>query len=57
MGRLKNGMSLDADEDLGIVIFYDPPPVDLTRGTGCKDALLRREVSGCHDSKPPPRLR
>ena len=56
-GRLKNSISFAGDDSLGIVISYDPPPRNLTKGqvfgTECYDggtpvAILR---------KPPPQGR
>ena len=53
-GSVKNGVKLDSDEDLGVAIFYDPPPSELTRGqiarTYCYDpglmvAVLRPPLS------------
>ncbi len=43
-GRVKNGVSFDDKEDLGVQIYYDPPPGELTRGqvsrTYCYDSGL-----------------
>ena len=54
-GRVKNGPNFSGPEDLGIQIFFDPPPHDLTRGqvsrTYCYDlgvvvAALREPLTG-----------
>ena len=54
-GRTKNGARLDSDRDLGIQIYYDPPPYALTRGqvtrtycygSGFQIAALREPLSG-----------
>lgn len=41
-GTTKNGVQFDESADLGVQIFYDPPPYELTRGqvarTYCYDA-------------------
>ena len=41
-GTVKNGVLLEGTRDLGVQIFYDPPPHALTRGqlsrTYCYDA-------------------
>ena len=43
-GSVKNGAKFDEKEDLGVLIFYDPPPGELTRGqisrTYCYDPGL-----------------
>ena len=43
-GKVKNGVSFDDREDLGVQIYYDPPPGELTRGqvsrTYCYDGGL-----------------
>ena len=31
-GRVKNGVRFDSNMDLGVQIYYDPPPDELTRG-------------------------
>ena len=54
-GKARNGVSFDRLQDLGVHIFYDPPPHDLTRGqvarTYCYDngrrvAGLRQPLTG-----------
>ena len=43
-GKVKNGVSFEDREDLGVQIYYDPPPGELTRGqvsrTYCYDGGL-----------------
>ena len=43
-GKVKNGVRFDDREDLGVQIYYDPPPSELTRGqvsrTYCYDGGL-----------------
>lgn len=31
-GAVKNGVTFDEERDLGVQLYYDPPPYDLTRG-------------------------
>ncbi|MCY4652043.1 MAG: CAP domain-containing protein, partial [Dehalococcoidia bacterium] len=54
-GRTKNGARFDSDRDLGIQIYYDPPPHALTRGqvtrtycygSGLQIAALREPLTG-----------
>ena len=54
-GRTKNGVRFDSDRDLGIQIYYDPPPHALTRGqvtrtycygSGLQIAALREPLTG-----------
>ena len=54
-GRVKNGAQFSDPDDLGVQIYYDPPPHSLTRGqlarTYCYDsgrlvASLRRPLTG-----------
>ncbi len=54
-GKTKNGAKLNESKDLGIQIYYDPPPHQLTRGqlawTSCYDsgrlvAALRQQLTG-----------
>ena len=44
-GTLKNGAAIHSERDLGVQIFYDPPPHSLTRGqlsrTYCYDGGLK----------------
>ena len=44
-GRVKNGVTFRGDRDLGVQVYYDPPPHALTRGqvsrTYCYDAGLQ----------------
>ena len=54
-GRLKNGMSFDgSDGGLSVVIFYDPPPVDLTRGQVARTYCYDVGVPVATIRKPPP---
>ena len=57
-GQVKNGVSFTDPTDLGIQVFYDPPPHPLTRGqlsrTYCYDsglliASLREPLTGGYD--------
>ena len=54
-GRVKNGPNFSGPEDLGIQIYYDPPPHPLSRGqlsrtycydAGVKVAALREPLTG-----------
>lgn len=54
-GAVKNGISFSARQDLGIQIYYDPPPYPLTRGQvartycvglGLQVAVLRPPLTG-----------
>ncbi len=54
-GRTKNGARFDSHQDLGIQIYYDPPPHALTRGqvtrtycygSGLQIAALREPLTG-----------
>ena len=54
-GEVKNGIGLGREEDLGIQVFYDPPPHHLTRGqvsrtycyrSGTQVASLRPPLTG-----------
>ena len=54
-GKVKNGIGLGREEDLGIQVFYDPPPHHLTRGqvsrtycyrSGTPVASLRPSLTG-----------
>ena len=54
-GRTKNGARFGSDRDLGIQIYYDPPPHALTRGqvtrtycygSGLQIAALRKPLTG-----------
>ena len=54
-GRAKNGVTFGGDRDLGVQIFYDPPPHRLTRGqvsrtycyrSGLQIAALRPPLRG-----------
>ena len=54
-GRAKNGVTFGGDRDLGVQIYYDPPPYTLTRGqvtrtycyrSGLQIVSLRPPLSG-----------
>ncbi len=54
-GRAKNGVTFGGDRDLGVQIYYDPPPYTLTRGqvmrtycyrSGVQIVSLRPPLSG-----------
>ena len=54
-GRAKNGVTFRRDRDLGVQVYYDPPPHALTRGqltrtycygSGLQIAALRPPISG-----------
>ena len=40
-GRVKNGVRFDEGQDLGVLVYYDPPPHPLTRGQVSRTYLLR----------------
>ena len=55
VGRLKNGMSFDSDEELDVLIFYDPPPATLTKGQVVRTYCYDAGVPVATVREPPPR--
>ena len=56
-GQLKNGISLDGDDSLAVVISYDPPPRELTRGQVARTKCYDGGTPVAIVRKPPPQGR